>query len=91
MEKKKISILGAGGAGACAALELSQRGYSVDLYEEGPIPIRKASYVNEGKIHVGFIYAMDRDLHTAKQMILGALLLIRLMPIFLRIKRLTKL
>ena len=73
MEKKKISILGAGGAGACAALELSQRGYSVDLYEEGPTPIRKASYVNEGKIHLGFIYAMDHDLHTAKQMILGSL------------------
>lgn len=71
--KKRIAILGAGGLGACLALELSQRGYQVDLYEEHSEPIKKASFVNEGKIHLGFIYAMDKDFHTSRQLIIAAL------------------
>jgi len=71
-KNQRIAILGAGGLGACAALELSQRGYTIDLYEEHSAPIQKASYANEGKIHVGFIYAMDRSFHTAEQMLVGA-------------------
>ncbi|MDX1641118.1 MAG: FAD-dependent oxidoreductase, partial [Balneolaceae bacterium] len=70
---RRIAILGAGGAGVCAALELVQRGYKIDLYERSSLPVSKASYVNEGKIHLGFIYAMDKDLHTARKMIVGAL------------------
>lgn len=73
MITKRIAILGAGGLGACTALELAQRGYHVDLFEKHSKPIRKASFVNEGKIHLGFIYALDKDLHTARQMLLGAL------------------
>ncbi|TDQ16945.1 FAD dependent oxidoreductase [Algoriphagus boseongensis] len=72
MKNKRIAILGAGGLGACTALELAQRGYSIDLYEKHSEPIRKASFVNEGKIHLGFIYALDKDLYTARQMIIGA-------------------
>ncbi len=72
MKHKKIAILGAGGLGACTALELSQRGYQVDLFEEYHLPLRKASYANEGKVHVGFIYAKDRSFHTAHQMLVGA-------------------
>lgn len=71
-KNQRIAILGAGGLGACAALELSKRGYKVDLYEEHSAPIKKASYANEGKVHVGFIYAMDRSFHTAEQMLVGA-------------------
>ena len=70
---RKIAVLGAGGLGACLALELSQRGYQVDLYEEHSEPIKKASFVNEGKIHLGFIYAMDKEFHTSREMIIGAL------------------
>ncbi len=65
--------MGAGGAGTCAALELTNRGYTVDLFEKASEPISKASFVNEGKIHLGFIYAMDRGLRTAKHMIQGSL------------------
>ncbi len=72
MKHKKIAILGAGGLGACTALELSLRGYQVDLFEEHHLPLRKASYANEGKVHVGFIYAMDKSFHTAHQMLVGA-------------------
>lgn len=70
--KKRIAVLGAGGLGSCLALELSQRGYQVDLYEEYSEPLKKASYANEGKVHVGFIYAMDRSFHTAESMLIGA-------------------
>lgn len=70
---RRIAILGAGGAGVCTALELAQRGYKIDLYERSSLPVSKASYVNEGKIHLGFIYAMDKDLHTARKMIVAAL------------------
>jgi hypothetical protein len=73
LKNKRIAILGAGGLGVCTALELANRGYLVDLYEENNAPVKKASYVQEGKIHLGLIYAMDRDLHTAKEMINGAL------------------
>ncbi|WP_169719277.1 FAD-dependent oxidoreductase [Algoriphagus mannitolivorans] len=72
MKNKRIAILGAGGLGVCAALELAQRGYQVDLFEKHSEPIRKASFVNEGKIHLGFIYALDKDLFTARQMLVGA-------------------
>ena len=72
MKNKRIAILGAGGLGACAALELTQRGYQVDLFEKHSQPVRKASFVNEGKIHLGFIYALDKDLFTARQMLVGA-------------------
>lgn len=72
LKNKRIAILGAGGLGACAALELALRGYQVDLFEKHSEPIRKASFVNEGKIHLGFIYALDKDLFTARQMLVDA-------------------
>ncbi|MBN7809729.1 FAD-dependent oxidoreductase [Algoriphagus sp. H41] len=71
-KNKRIAVLGAGGLGACLALELAQRGYQVTLFEAHSEAVRKASFVNEGKIHLGFIYAMDRDFHTSQQMIIGA-------------------
>lgn len=72
-EKNRIAILGAGGAGVCTALELAQRGYKIDLYDENSLPVSRASFVNEGKIHLGFIYAKDKSLRTAKLMIEGSL------------------
>ena len=54
-KKEKVAVLGAGGLGSCVALELSQRGYFVDLYEEHSQPLRRATYATEGKVHVGFM------------------------------------
>ena len=68
----RIAILGAGGVGVCAALELAQRGYHVDLYDENPQVLTRASYNNEGKIHLGLVYAKDASLKTAETMIRGA-------------------
>jgi hypothetical protein len=69
----RVAILGAGGAGVCTALELAARGQSVDLYDENPLPISRASRNNEGKIHLGLVYARDASLKTAKTMIEGAI------------------
>jgi hypothetical protein len=69
----RIAILGAGIAGTCAALELASRGYDIDLYDELSQPISAASYYNEGKVHLGLLYAKDPSLRTARLMITGAL------------------
>jgi hypothetical protein len=69
----RVAILGAGNAGTCAALELASRGYGVDLYEESDQPITRASLHNEGKVHLGILYAKDASLNTARLMIKGAL------------------
>ena len=69
----RIAILGAGNTGTCAALELAARGHDVDLYDQASGPIQRASFHNEGKVHVGILYAKDRSLRTAELMIRGAL------------------
>jgi hypothetical protein len=69
----RFAILGAGGAGVCAALELAVRGYPVDLYDENALPVCRASWVNEGKIHLGLLYAKDDTQRTTQTMIAGAL------------------
>ena len=69
----RIAILGAGSTGVCAALELAGRGHTVDLYDENAEPVVRASRNNEGKVHLGLVYAKDRSLKTARTMIWGAL------------------
>lgn len=69
----RIGILGAGIAGSCAALELASRGFTVDLYDQREEPVSAASFYNEGKIHLGLLYAKDSSRHTARLMITGAL------------------
>lgn len=68
-----VAVLGAGLAGVCTALELADRGVWVDLYDENDAPISRAGRNNEGKVHLGLVYANDRSLRTAQSMILGAL------------------
>jgi hypothetical protein len=45
----------------------------VELYEQSAQAVAQASFVNEGKIHLGFLYAVDASLRTSAQMIEGAL------------------
>ena len=68
-----IAVLGAGIQGACVALELARRGYRVDLLDKNAVPVSQASLHNEGKIHLGFVYANDPSLRTATQMLTGSL------------------
>lgn len=70
---RDIAIVGAGIAGSIAALELADRGNRIVLYDAGAEPLTAASLVNEGKIHLGFVYGGDSSGLTARRMIDGAL------------------
>src|SRR5262245_26708324 len=67
-----IAVLGAGILGTCTALDLADRGHRVTLFEQHDTPLTEASLHNEGKIHLGFVYAADPSLRTARRMIAGA-------------------
>jgi len=68
-----ILIHGAGLQGTGVALELARRGIRVTLMDAEPRAMNRASLRNEGKIHLGFIYADDRTLGSAFLQIDGAL------------------
>ncbi len=59
--------------GTCVALELARRGCRVRLVEQDGLPINRTSVRNEGKIHLGLVYAHDPEGHTADLMLRGAL------------------
>lgn len=82
-----VAILGAGGVGACAAIELAAAGCTADVFERQGEPLRGASYVNEGKIHQGFIYANDDPDRTARTMAVGALTFRRLLARWIDVDR----
>jgi len=67
-----IAVLGGGIQGCTVALELADRGFSVELFEATASLMTAASRNNEGKIHLGFVYAADPTLRTARLMMRGA-------------------
>lgn len=69
----RVAVLGAGLQGACVALELARRGVQVDLLDRAESAMTGASGHNEGKIHLGYVYANDPTRRTARTMIEGAL------------------
>lgn len=69
---KRIAVLGGGLQGCCLALALAERGAAVTLFDRNPALMSRAATVNEGKIHLGYIYAGDPTLATARMMIRGA-------------------
>ncbi len=69
----RVAILGAGIMGAATALFLARRGVQVTLFDRAPAPMSGASRWNEGKIHLGYLYAGDRTLDTARLVIPGGL------------------
>ena len=69
----KVAILGAGLQGCCVALELAARGVDVDLYDKSSGCMMQTSSHNEGKIHLGYVYANDISRNTARTMLQGAL------------------
>ena len=68
-----IGILGAGIMGCCLALELAQRGFRVDLIDGADTCMTSASLHNEGKLHLGFVYAKDPSKMTHSLMLRGSL------------------
>jgi hypothetical protein len=54
-------------------MELAARGIAVDLFEARDRCLTRASAQNEGKIHLGYVYANDPTLSTARTMVRGGL------------------
>src|SRR4051794_16249475 len=69
----RVAVLGAGMLGTTVALELARRGHTIDLFDRGPVPITMAGLNNEGKLHLGFLYAKDATLHTTKMVASGSI------------------
>jgi hypothetical protein len=69
----RVGILGGGSQGCCAALALAARGVEVILFDKNDVLLSRAAVANEGKIHLGYMYAGDPTLSTAKTMMTGAL------------------
>lgn len=78
-DKPVVGILGAGIMGCCLALELKKRGHQVDLIDISSQPVTGASLHNEGKLHLGFVYASDPIKQTHKLMLSGSLAFTRIL------------
>ena len=70
---RRVAVLGGGILGICTALELANRGQDVVLVEGAAELMQGASRWNEGKIHLGYLYAGDPTLGTARRLIPGGL------------------
>ena len=67
----RVAVIGGGLQGVGIALELSVAARQSTLFEKRGELLTQASFNNEGKIHLGFVYAMDRNLATARLMARG--------------------
>ena len=66
-------MLGGGLQGVCVALAAARLGLRVDLFDHQSAPMLGASLHNEGKLHLGFVYAGDPSRGTHRLMASGAL------------------
>jgi glycine/D-amino acid oxidase-like deaminating enzyme len=69
----RVAVLGGGFQGCCIALALAAKGVRVALIDRNDRLLSRAAVANEGKIHLGYMYAGDRSRRTAKVMMTGAL------------------
>jgi glycine/D-amino acid oxidase-like deaminating enzyme len=77
----RVAVLGGGLQGCCIALALADRGARVVLFDKNESLLSRAAVANEGKIHLGYMYAGDSTLSTARMMMQGALAFV---PFFTR-------
>src|SRR5262245_17098103 len=68
-----VGVLGGGLQGCCAALALAARGVRVTIFDRNEALLTRTAVANEGKIHLGYMYAGDPSLSTARTMVKGAL------------------
>src|SRR3954465_3915099 len=69
----RVGVLGGGLQGCCLALSLAARGIDVTLFDRNEQLLSRAAIANEGKIHLGYMYANDPGYATARLMMQGAL------------------
>ena len=74
MSRRRVAVLGAGIMGCAVAIQLARRGLDVTLFDRELEPMAAASRWNEGKIHLGYLYAADPTLATAQHVLTGGLL-----------------
>ena len=63
----RVGVLGGGLQGCCVAIELANRGIDVTIYDKNDTLLSRAAVANEGKIHLGYMYAGDPTLSTPKR------------------------
>ena len=68
-----VGVLGGGLQGCSVALALADRGADVVLFDRNTALCSRTAVANEGKIHLGYMYAGDPTLATARMMLRGAL------------------
>ena len=68
-----VGVLGGGLQGCCTALALAERGLNVVLLDQNQALLERTAVANEGKIHLGYMYAGDPTFSTARIMMEGAL------------------
>lgn len=73
MPHQRVVILGAGIQGVSLAFALASRGLHVQILDSQPKPLNATSVRNEGKIHLGFVYALDETGSTQRAMMENAL------------------
>ena len=61
-----VGILGGGMQGCCCALALAERGIEVTLFDRNEQLLTRTAVANEGKIHLGYMYANDPSCSTAR-------------------------
>lgn len=69
----RVAVLGAGIMGSSLAVYLARKGADITLIDKAAAPFSEASRWNEGKIHMGYIYAADPSLQSAKNIMGGGL------------------
>jgi glycine/D-amino acid oxidase-like deaminating enzyme len=69
----RVGILGGGLQGCCVALSLAARGIDVAVFDRNMQLLSRTAVANEGKIHLGYMYANDPSHSTARLMMQGAL------------------
>lgn len=73
MARPRVAVLGAGLTGCSAALRLAELGCAVDLLDKASVPMTGASLHNEGKLHLGYIYAAEPTPRTYRTVADGSL------------------
>lgn len=68
-----VAVIGGGIQGCTVAMELASRGQEVHMFEASSELMSGASRHSEGKIHLGYVYAAEPSLRTARLMARGAL------------------
>ena len=69
----RVGVLGGGLQGCCVALSLAERGVDVTLFDRNDQLLSRTAIANEGKVHLGYMYANDPGYSTARLMMQGAL------------------